>query len=50
MNTLKSRAEARVTIQEIVSLGVLQTETSTKQDVFLFINSKILEFEVTYVP
>jgi hypothetical protein len=27
VNTVKSRVEARVTIQEIKSLGVLQTET-----------------------
>ena len=27
LSTVKSRAEARVTIQEIKSLGVLQTET-----------------------
>ena len=27
VNTVKLRAEARVTIQEIKSLGVLQTET-----------------------
>ena len=38
--TIKLRAEARVTIQEIKSLGVLQPRHVTKRDVFLFINSK----------
>ena len=41
VTVLKSRGEARVTIQEIKSLGHV-----TKRDVFLFINSKILDFEV----
>ena len=44
--TVKLRVEARVTIQKIKSLWVLQTETCHKQDMLLFKNSKNLDFEV----
>ena len=45
--TVKSQVEARVTIQKIKYLGFYKLRHVTKQDMLLFINSKILKFEVT---
>ena len=44
--TVKSRVEARVTIQKIKSLGCYKPRHVTKQDMLLFISSKMLDFEV----